>query len=106
VAGGEVVGAEAGEGAVDDALREIRRCDPEPLDDTGPEALEHHVCFSAESATGLRIRLQVDLDRFLAGVQGLVPGRRELAHRVTAGRLQPHDSSAEPQQLAARERPG
>ena len=34
-----------------------------------------------------------------------MPGRRELLHRVAAGRQEPRDARAEPHQLAARERP-
>ena len=44
-------------------------------------------------------------DRLLPSVQSAVPGGRERTQRVALGRLEAHDTGAEPQQLAARKRP-
>jgi hypothetical protein len=105
VAGPQVARPEACERAVDDPAGEVGRADAESLDHPGAEALEHDVGVRTERAARLRIGLQVELDGLLAGVQRLVPGRRELVQRIAAGRLEPHDARAEAQQLAARERP-
>ena len=106
MAGTELVGAEARERAVDDGLRQVGRPDAEPLRHSGPEALEHDVCPRAQFAARLWIGLQVAGHGLLAGVQRLVPGRRELSQRIPSGRLKPHDAGAEPEQLAAREGAG
>jgi TetR/AcrR family transcriptional regulator, fatty acid metabolism regulator protein len=103
VAGSEVARAEAGEGAVDDAIRQVGGPDSQPLHDAGAEALEHDVGPGAELTARRRVGLQVELDRLLAGVQRLVPGRREHAERVAARGLEPYHPRAEPHELTARE---
>ena len=52
----------------------------------------------------LRFGLQIAGDRLLAGVQRVVPGRRDVAHRIALRRLDPHHARAEPLQLPGRER--
>jgi hypothetical protein len=106
VPGREVVRAEAGEGAVDDRLGHVPGTDPEPVDDSRAEALEDDVRVGAEGVPSFRVGLEVDLDRLLARVEGLVPGGRELLHRVAAGRQEPRDAGSQAHQLPARERAG
>jgi hypothetical protein len=104
VAGPLVPRAEAGERAVDDALGQLGRPDPEPLDDSWTEALQHDVRLGAQSTAPVGLGLEIDLDGLLAVVERLVPGRCELLHRVAPGRQEPYDSRAEPHQLAAGKR--
>src|SRR5262249_48228360 len=85
VAGRLILRAETGERAVDDALGQLRGADPETVDDAGPEALEHDVGAGAERAAVLGLRLQVELDGLLAGVERLVPGRRGAPRAGRAG---------------------
>ena len=95
---------EAGDRAVDGRLRNVVRADAEPLRHAGPEAFEDHVGAGEQGLGERKVRLQVDRDRLLAGVQRFVPGTGDAAHRVAVGLLEPHDPCAEPQQLAGRER--
>jgi hypothetical protein len=88
--------AEPRDRAVDDCLGKIRRADPEPVGHAGAKALDHDVGLRAELSRAIDLRLQVDGDRLLPRVQGLVPGRCGHAHRIAARRLDPHDASAEP----------
>ena len=97
-------GPETRDRAVDRGLRNIVGADTEPLGHAGPEAFEDHVGAGEQGTGEGEVRLQVDRDRLLAGVQRLFPGARDTAHRVAAGLLEPHDPGAEPQQLAGRER--
>src|SRR5439155_22543080 len=98
VAGPKVPGAETGDRAVDDGGRQVIRADAQALDHARPEALEHDVGLAAELAAALRFGLEVELERLLAGVQRVVPGRRELAQGVAAGRLEPEHARPEAEQ--------
>jgi hypothetical protein len=80
--------------------------DAQAVGDAGPEAFQDHVGARAERTAELGLGLQVADDRFLAGVQRVVPGRREGTKRIAARRLEPHDARAEAQELAAGERAG
>src|SRR6185503_8770517 len=97
---------EAGERAVDDRFGQVRGADPEAIDDSRAEALEDDVRPGAERVPSLRVGLEVDLDRLLARVEGLVPGGRELLHRVASGRQEPRDAGPQAHELPARERAG
>ena len=97
-------GPEARDRAVDGRLRHVVRADAQPFRDARPEAFEDHVGAGEQGSSERKLRLQVDRDRLLAGVQRLVPGPGDAAHRVAVGLLEPDDPRAEPQQLAGRER--
>src|SRR5439155_23195186 len=81
------------------------RPDPESFRSTRPERDEHDVGAPAEGGTELRVARTVPEHGLLAAVQGPVPFRRDVAERIAVRRLEPHDTRAEAQQLAARERP-
>ena len=99
------VGAEAGDRAVHDRLRHVVRADAEPRRDTRAKALEHHVRAGAELTPEGGLGLQVDDHRLLAGVQCGLPRRRDVAHRIALGRLDPDDAGAELEQLPGGEGP-
>ena len=95
--------AEAGDRAVDGALG---NAEAEPLEHPRAEPVEDDVCAIAQLQC-LRepVSLEIEVDDLLAAVDGLVPGRRAVAHLLTAGRLDLHDPRPEPHELAARVRP-
>jgi len=87
-------------------LGHVLGSDPQPCEHAGPEGLQHDVRPPQEAAQERRVAGQVADDRLLAGVQGVVPPGRRLAHRVAARLLDPHDARSESQQLASlRRRP-
>ena len=98
--------SEAGDRAVDGALRDLLGTDAQPGCDAGPERLEHDVRLGDELERRRRILLEVDLDRLLAGAQSRVPGRSCATQRIPSGRLDADDARAELEQLARRERAG
>jgi hypothetical protein len=89
-----VVRPEAGDGAVDDAVRHVACTDAESLGDAGPESLQHDVRLCADRAPELRIAFEIPDDGFLAGVECLVPAGRHVAHRIPARRLDADDARA------------
>ena len=97
------VGAEAGDRAVDGRGRRVVGADAEASRHPRPEPLEHDVRPCEHASGELRLRLQVAGDRLLAGVQRVVPGRRDVAHRIALQRLDPDHARAEPLQLSRRE---
>jgi hypothetical protein len=103
VARAPVVCTEAGDRAVDDRIGDVARPDAEPLGDARPEALEHDVGACTHRPPEGGIAVAIPHDRFLAGVERLVPGRRNAAERVSVRRLDAHNARAPLQQLAARE---
>ena len=86
--------------------RRIVRADSEPGCDAGPERLEHDVGASEKRLREVRLRREVADDRFLAGVQPVVPLAGGLPHRIAARLLDADDARSETQQLTRGERPG
>ena len=75
VARAPVLGTEAGDGAVHDAVRQRVGPDPEPVGDAGPERFEHDVRTRAERPAEVGVALPVPEHRFLPTVQCRVPLR-------------------------------
>ena len=96
--------AETGDGAVDDSLRNVRGPDAEPCRHPGPEGLQHDVGASAQRRTEARVARAVPQHGFLAGVEGSVPGRRDITQEIAVRCLEPNDARTKPKQLPARER--
>jgi hypothetical protein len=86
---------EAGDRAVDDSLGEVCGPDAEPCGDARAEALDDHVGLRAQRPPPFGLELQVARHRLLAGVEGFVPARGEVAHRVASGRLEADDPRSE-----------
>jgi TetR/AcrR family transcriptional regulator, fatty acid metabolism regulator protein len=93
--------AEAGDRAVHEGRRQVVGTDAQARGDAGPEPLEDDVCPGAQRACERHVRLQVAGHRLLAGAKCSVPGRRRGAKRIAIRRLDPDDTRAEPDELAA-----
>ena len=107
VAGGLLVLAaqpKARERAVDRARRRSVRSDAETCGHAGPERLEDDVGAFEERTREISIAGKLHDDRFLAGVQGVVPLRRRQSHWVAARLLDADDPRAVPVELARRKR--
>ena len=80
-------GAETGERAVDERIRKVACADAQPFRDARPEAFEDDVRFCAERATQPRISLEIPDDRLLAGVESIVPARRDRTQGIPVRRF-------------------
>ena len=78
--------------------------DAEPLGDAGAERLEHDVRAGKERLGEVDLGRQVADDRFLVGIQHVVPLRRGRPHRLASRLLDSDDPGAVAQKLARRER--
>jgi TetR/AcrR family transcriptional regulator, fatty acid metabolism regulator protein len=96
--------SEARERAVDRSCGGDVRADAEASGDARPERLEDHVGAFEEGTRESSLARKIHDDRFLAGVQRVVPLRRRQAHGVAARLLDADDPRAVPLKLARRER--
>ncbi len=98
--------AEARDRAVHGRGRDVVRADAQTCSHSGPEPLQHDIGASAQRAGEARVLAQVAGHRLLAGPKRPIPLGGAPSHRVALGCLHAHHACAEPQQLAAGERPG
>ena len=96
-----VVRCKAGDRAVHDRFGDVAGADAETVGHARPEALEDDVGLRADRAPELGRTVEIPDDRFLPGVQRLVPAGRDVAHGISARCLDTDHACAALQQLAA-----